>query len=329
MARQKCYLVESILKRLPIPEIYIQQVTSAEGTTNYKIVDGQQRIRTVLQFIGSEQDVEEQAFNKFALDKLQPNSDWYNRTFADLSVEEKKRFYGYKFVVRYLNTDDDEQVRDMFRRLNKFLTPLNAQELRNATYTGPFVSFVLKLADDEYWAENRIVTPAQIRRMGDVEFISELTIGVLHGSQGGSAAIVDEYYEQYEDFEDEFPDQRKAEKGFEETLNVIQELFPDIKGTRWGNKTDFYSLFVVIAAFLKSQKIQHQRLSGLRKMLDKFASEVGSRLADEHAQVSQDAIEYVHAVEKGANDKKRRGDRHIVLTRLLERTLKSARVTRR
>jgi hypothetical protein len=302
---------------LPIPEIYMQQVTTADGITNYKIVDGQQRIRTVLQFIGSEQDADEQEFNKFALDKLETNSRWYSRTFADLPVDEKKAFYGYKFVVRNLNTDKDEEIRDMFRRLNKFLTPLNAQELRNATYMGPFVSFVLKLADNEYWAENRIVTPAQIRRMGDIEFISELVIGVLHGPQGGSSKIVDEYYGQYEDYDDEFPNQRKAERTFKETLGVIQELLPDIKDTRWGNKTDFYSLFVAVAGFLKSNKISSRKYSDLRKALDRFASEVDSRLADEHVRVRSVAIDYVHAVEKGANDKKRRGDRHLVLTNLL------------
>jgi hypothetical protein len=207
VARQKCYLIESILRGLPVPEIYIQQTTTPEGQTTYAVVDGQQRVRTVLQFVGSEQDPEEADYNKFTLDKLDPSSDWANADFAGLTVDQKRTFYGYKFVVRYLNTDSDDEVRDMFRRLNKFLTPLKPQELRNATYSGPFVALVLQLADNEYWAENRIVTPAAIRRMNDVEYVSELMIGVLHGPQGGSAAIVDSYYQQYEDYEDLFPDQ--------------------------------------------------------------------------------------------------------------------------
>ena len=58
--RQKCRLIETILMNLPIPEIFIQQSTSAEGETTYAIVDGQQRIRTVLQFIGADRDPDEQ-----------------------------------------------------------------------------------------------------------------------------------------------------------------------------------------------------------------------------------------------------------------------------
>src|SRR5207245_1440160 len=103
----------------------------------------------------------------------------------------------------------DDEVRDMFRRLNKYLTPLKPQELRNATYSGPFAVLVQKLADDKYWAEKGIVSPALIRRQNDVEFVSELMIGVLHGPQGGGAAVIDQYYSQYEDFEDEFPGQKR------------------------------------------------------------------------------------------------------------------------
>jgi hypothetical protein len=139
-----------------------------------------------------ETDEGEVHFNRFILDKLDNQSQWKNLTFLDLTDNQKSAFYAYRFMIRYLHTEDDAAVKDVFRRLNKYLTPLNAQELRNATYMGPFVRLVETLADNEYWAENRIVRPASIRRMGDLEFVSELLIGVLHGPQGGSASIVDE-----------------------------------------------------------------------------------------------------------------------------------------
>jgi hypothetical protein len=321
-ARQKSYLVESILLNLPVPEIYIQQTTSPEGQTEYAIVDGQQRIRTVLQFIGSEVDPEAQEFNKFILDKLEDNSRWKNLSFAELEDEEKKTFYGYAFAVRYLNTEDDNEVRDMFRRLNRFLTPLKPQELRNATYMGPFIHLAEKLADSEYWAENRIVTPASIRRMGDVEFISELLIGVLHGPQGGSERVIDEYYKQYEDYEEEFPDQRRAQRLFDETLGAIQQILPEIKESRWGNKTDFYTLFVALASLFKTHELPKANLAKLQHALVKFEREVDRRLANDDANVSKNAAEYVRAVEKGANDKKRRADRQEALLGVIREVFK-------
>lgn len=321
-ARQKCSLIESILLNLPVPEIYIQQTTSPGGDTNYAIVDGQQRVRTVLQFIGSENDPGEQEHNKFVLDKLGTDSKWRNLSFAGLSDDEKKAFYGYRFVVRYLSTDSDDEVRDMFRRLNQFLLPLKPQELRNATYQGPFIKLSESLADNEYWAENRVVKPASIRRMGDVEFVSELLIGALHGPQGGSATVIDEYYKQYEDYEDEFPDQKRIQRLFDESLKTIQLILPDIKTTRWGNRADFYTLFVSLTSLLTTHALPDSKVQQLRKELKDFEIEINTRLADEEAKVSKDAIAYVRAVEKGVNDKRRRADRQTALISVIKEYFK-------
>jgi Protein of unknown function DUF262 len=318
-ARQKCSLVESILLKLPVPEIYVQQSTTPDGITTYAIVDGQQRVRTVLQFVGSESDPDQAEYNKFVLDKLPPLSPLANKSFADLSDDEKKAFYGYKFAVRYLNTAIDSELRDMFERLNRFLTPLKPQELRNARFTGPFVRFTLKLADLEYWAENRIVTATMIRRMGDVEFVSELVIGTLHGPQGGSAADIDSYYVQFEDYDDEFPGQTEAQKLFDGSLTTVRTLLPEINQTRWSNKTDFYSLFIAVASILRNrQTLRSSKVPAARKALLKLAEEVYERLADDHAKVPREATAYARAVEKGANDKARRAQRHTVVTGLLE-----------
>lgn len=317
VARQKCFLVESLLLEMPVPEIYIHQVNAEDGTTRYAVVDGQQRIRAVLQFIGSETDPQEEEYNRFILDKLDPESVFYNLMFADLNADQKKSFYGYRFTVRYLDTENEDEVRDMFRRLNRFLTPLNAQELRNSTYQGPFVQLATELADEEYWAENRIVTAMSIRRMGDVQFVSELLIGIMHGPQGGSSRIIDEYYQQYEDYEGDFPEQRRMARLYDLTLRAIQELLPDIKETRWGNKTDFYSLFVAIATLMRGSDYRPERRDEVRQVLDDFEQAVEECFDSAGAHKSPDVVNYVRAVQRGANEKARRAARHLALLNIL------------
>ena len=103
--------------------------------------------------------------------------------------------------------------------------------------------------------------------MGDVEFISELLIGVLHGPQGGSERVVDEYYKQYEDYEEEFPDQRRAQRLFDETLAAVQKILPNIKESRWGNKTDFYTLFVALASLFKTHELPKANVGKLQQAL--------------------------------------------------------------
>ena len=206
----------------------------------------------------------------------------------------------------------------MFERLNRYLTPAKPQELRNARYVGPFKSQALRLADKTYWAEKTIVSAASIRRMGDVEFVSELLIGVLHGPQSGSASTINEYYRQYEDYEDDYPGQKQAESTFDTSLGLIQEIFPDVSDCRWGNKTDFYTLFIAISSLLPSyDPPKGTAVRILRTELLRFGTEVDRRLKDETISVARDVIDYVRAVEKGANEKTRRAERHRVVEKLL------------
>ena len=310
-SRQKSNLVESVLLGLPVPEIYIHSTTSAEGATHYAVVDGQQRIRSVLQFVGIDKEEGEKEFNGFSLEGLEEGSQWRNTTFADLPPKKREKFYGYKLSVRLLTEATETDVRDMFRRLNKFVTKLSDQELRNAIYSGPFIQLSSALADDDYWAENGIVSPAIIRRMKDIEFISELLIGLMDGPQGGSGQVIDDYYRQMEAYEDEFPDQKQVKRLYDRTLVATQSVFPEIKKTRWHNRTDFYSLFVAMASVLRDGFSYDT--DKLRGVLADFAEQVNKRMSDEDAKVSNDAAEYTAAVKRGSSDKSRRAVRHKAL----------------
>lgn len=316
-ARQKAALVESVLLGLPIPEIYVQHSLDEEGEATYAVVDGQQRIRALLQFMGAELDEDEAENNNFALDKLPATSEWHGDTFDDLHDVDQRNYRLYRLSVRQLETENEADVRDMFRRLNQFLTPLNAQELRNAIYTGPFIRLVETLAEDEYYAENRIVSAASIRRMLDLQLVSELLIGVLHGPQGGSARVVDDYYAQYEDYEDEFPNQRPARRRYEATLTLIKEQLQDIRATRWSNAQDFYSLFVAIAQLLRRHSFEDPNDEFAETITD-FGERVDAKQANPNRRVAAGVTDYLAAIQRGANEKSRRAERHKILTELLE-----------
>lgn len=323
VGKQKCSLVESVLMGLPVPEVYIQHVVEqkdGEDKSKYYVVDGQQRIRTLLQFIGADRTPAEAEWNKFILDKLDPASPFKNAEYKELDDADRNAFLKYRLAVRQLETDDDGVVRDMFRRLNKYLTKLNDQELRNATFTGPFMVLSNKLADDKFWAENSLVTPGLIRRMKDVEFVSELLIGLMHGPQGGSAKIIDDYYAQYEDYEQDFPGQKTLERRFSSTTKVIKELLATDEDSRFRhNRTDFYSLFVALGHVLRTGLLPKNQIAPLRKRLRTFEQNVDSSIADPSVASSEAVAEYARAVEKGANEKARRAERHRVLLSILSK----------
>src|SRR5437660_375572 len=114
--KQKCALVESILLDIPVPEVYVQVTQADDGSEEYGVVDGQQRLRTVLQFIGleREEDQIDEDGNSFALDALPALSVHKGKTFADVTGESRKRFFRYEICVRFLYTEDVKEVEDVF-----------------------------------------------------------------------------------------------------------------------------------------------------------------------------------------------------------------------
>ena len=305
--RQKSNLMESIILGLPVPEIYMQVVTDSEGKSEYIVVDGQQRIGSILDFVGVNYR------ETFELRGLDPRSSWLGYSFSTLTDDHKVDFYGHSMAVRYLQDATLEEIEDLFRRLNKYVTPLTPQELRNSTFKGPLLKLSESFADDSFWPENGLATPAAIRRMGDIEFVSDLIIGVLHGPQSGNAKTIDDYYSMYEDYEHEFPGQRGCRRRFTLTLELIRDVLPSIRSTRWSNKTDFYSLFVATSHLLRGYMLPGDGIEGVRNALDEFSDSIVKFQQNENIPTMEEVKNYVDAVRRGSSDRHRRGVRHQAL----------------
>lgn len=229
--KQQAYLVDTILRGYPIPEIYMQEKIKDDGSTEYLIVDGKQRITAILQFLDG----------YFGLNS-DDSPEWANSKFSDLEPQLKRFFYEYNFVVRLLPEMTDSELRSIFQRLNRNVASLNKQELRQATYWGEFITTMNLISDYELWSKINIFSANDIRRLLDVEYISELTIAMLSGLQNKKDKI-DDYYKIYEE---NFPEKERIMYSFNYLLERILDILPDINETRWNKKTDFYTLFLVM-----------------------------------------------------------------------------------
>lgn len=257
--KQKSFLIDTILSGLPIPEVYMQDTVNEGGEANYIVVDGQQRLRAVLEFMEG----------RFALDPKDSPS-WGDMEFDDLSPKDKKQIYRYDFVVRQLPDLDDSQIRKIFQRLNRNVVALNKQELRQATYWGPFINLMNSISDWDEWGWLGVFSANDIRRMLDVEFISELAVAVLNGHQNKKAKL-DQYYEIYEQ---SFEDGPKLQKVFRRVLGEIEEVLPEISKHRWSKKTDFYTLFLVLAKHHDKLPMTADKRATAAELLVKFGAHV-------------------------------------------------------
>lgn len=257
--RQKGFLIDTILNGYPIPEVYMQDIISERGEKQYVVVDGQQRITACLDFI----------YGIFAIDPKDSPS-FGELSFDDLTPDQKKQIYGYQFVIRVLPEVSDFEIREIFQRLNRNNVALNPQELRQATYWGPFIETMNNLADREIWQKLDIFTSNDIKRMLDVEFISELSIAILHGVQNKKLTL-DKYYQLYEK---EFQEKERISETFDYVLREIVSMLPNIGDTRWAKKTDFYTLFVLLSKYKTSLPLSLEKRKLSREILTYFGEEV-------------------------------------------------------
>lgn len=293
--KQQAYLIDTILRGFPVPELYMQEFTTPEGQDRYVVVDGQQRLRACLGFLDGQ----------VSLDPVD-SPDFADMSFDDLSPEHKKQVFNYTFVVRVLPDMEESVLREMFQRLNRNVVALNQQELRHATYWGEFITSVERLAADEGWASVGLFTPNDVRRMLDVEFISELVVAFLHGLQNKKDKLED----WYQAYEGEFPQKDATEEVFHKTLGELLAIMPDVNTTRFRKKSDFYSLFLVLARHASLMPFSREGRGELRGIFTTFAGAVDKYLANPDESDEPDSVkQYARAVERAASDLASRQER--------------------
>jgi hypothetical protein len=224
----KAYLIDTIIANKPIPQIFMQRHTSAQtGRPAYRVIDGQQRLRAVFEFLD-----DRYALTKTSGKKLE------KRKFSALPERLRDQILNYDFVVEELSGYTDRDIKDLFVRMNKYVVRLSPQELRHAREEGAFYDFVERIGAWDIWRERKIFTPTQLARMRAVEFAAELTILLIEGPQDKKEAI-DLYYGEYQK---SFKDGAAVERKLKIYLDWIESALPDLERSRFRKPVDLYSL---------------------------------------------------------------------------------------
>jgi hypothetical protein len=231
----RSFFIDTLLREMPVPPIYIRQTQAPERDRVLReVVDGQQRVSAVLDFLDG----------KYRLSRTLKAS-WAGKTFEKLSQNERDRITSYGFSAEVFHGVSDLEVLEVFSRLNTYSVALNAQELRNGRYFGLFKQTAYSLAYEhlEFWRRHRIFTEQNIARMQEVEFVSEVLIAMLAGMQDKKKSI-ESFYEQYDE---EFKQQNIIEKRFREQVDDVNEVVGDkLAETAFRRPLLLYSTLCVI-----------------------------------------------------------------------------------
>lgn len=113
---QRDAVIESIKKNFPLNVMY--WMIREDG--NYEVLDGQQRTISIGQYVNGD----------FSLN---------DRFFHNLTKEEQDRILDYQLMIYFCEGTDKERI-DWFTVINTYGEKVNEQEIRNAVYTGPWLS---------------------------------------------------------------------------------------------------------------------------------------------------------------------------------------------
>jgi uncharacterized protein DUF262 len=139
---KQSYFIESLILRVPIPPVFFYEV---EG--RLEIVDGSQRIRTLVSFVR----------DKFSLKGLEKLDILNGFEFSKLPVAVQRRLNNTPIRSYVLDQGTDESTRvDLFRRLNTSGKMLQDAEIRKGAFRGPFLDLVIQCAESNLFLS---VTP--------------------------------------------------------------------------------------------------------------------------------------------------------------------------
>lgn len=244
--------IDTIIQGLPFPEIYIAQtgIDIEKIMSREVIVDGQQRLSTIVQYIDEPENSKE-------FGKLIPK-------YKDLEQETRNEILNYSVVFRDLGDIESEMIREVFRRINLTKFGLEQIEIQNAVYNGEFISCaksILNAIDKEHIP---IFSESELSRMADLHFILLLQ----------STVIADGYFSRDTEIEnfiiahnDEFPESNSIQERFIKLFELIKNLeLPD--DSIWYRKSNFFTLFIELL------KIKIKRPDILKKNLLEFENEV-------------------------------------------------------
>lgn len=229
----KAFLADTIIRGKPFPKIILMQEFK-NGKTIRVVVDGQQRLRAIFDFINDGIKIS-RAHNK----------EHAGKTFSQLPEEVREDFLQYEVGCDVLNSAPLNDLLDIFARINRYTVKLNSQEMRNATYSGFFKSAAYELGYKylDYWLNAKVLSKATVNRMSEAELASDILGCFLVQMQSSKA--VESTYKKFEDEEGDLP---LASARFEKAVDACAAVYgeDELIPTAWSSKHMYFTLVTTI-----------------------------------------------------------------------------------
>ena len=303
--------IDTVLMDYPFPEIFVASDTVDRARISGRewLVDGQQRITTLIDYFDGSKDI--------LCKKVRP--------YSSLSEDEQARFLDYEVAVRDLGSVNERTIRDIFKRINSTDYALKSMEILNAMFSGAFNKYCEGLSRHPFFANHKVFPPASKKRMYDVTFCVILVTTMLAGYYRRDEKNA-EYLEKYND---EFPQQDKVQLDLDIVFSFIDDCGFDEKSRAW-KQTDLFTLLIELHSELVVKKVSlAPRAVGaaLRDFFDRVDRLYSDKKLPDQVKIpagQKQVFRYLKAATKATNDKYARIERAEVIGDVIKSTRLSA-----
>lgn len=241
---------------------------NADG--GYEVLDGQQRIISIAQFVAEQRFACGGLFN-YAKDEL--------KTFGSLAAAEQKALMNYQLLV-YVCEGEDREREEWFKTINIKGKELSDQERRNAIYYGSWLDDAKERFSwnncPGYRKGNRYIGKSvKVNRQGYLQKAIEwAALGDGRGDHGGEAALTDYMARHRND-----KDAAALWDDFCRVIDWAETVFPDyqpaMQGADWG-------------------RLHHEHKDGKHEAnAAKYQRRIGKLMADEDVSNKAGIYEYI------------------------------------
>jgi len=296
----KSFFIDTILKGKPIPKLFIRQNIDPRTKKSIReVVDGQQRLGTILDYIK----------DGFSVSKVH-NKDYGRLLFSQLPISVQTEFLKYEIAADLLINLPDSEILEIFARLNTYTAVLKPQEKLNAKYFGDFkqTTYELGFKFVDFYTENQILTYAQVSRMEEAQLTSELLIAILEGIQ--SRKVIETFYKKYDK---KVPKKDQIISRFSNIIDIIGSIYhTSLANSNFSRIQMFYSLFLVLYDLFyglpesKYSQVSYKesKLVKIKNILEEIA------VLWELEEIPSDSKKFFEATNRGTTDIKARMIRH-------------------
>ncbi|MAM61434.1 DUF262 domain-containing protein [Maritimibacter sp. UBA3975] len=171
--KKKSKLIESFIMNIPVPPIFLYEKTLGK----FEVMDGQQRLNAISEFWAG----------SFELEGLKIWAALNGRTYAQLPPLVRRGLERAKISAITLMSDtsggEDNSIElraQVFERLNTGGEQLNAQELRNSLYSGPFNDMIITLSKEKSFTDSWGIPDHEENTLADGSVAEALKKNVLY-----------------------------------------------------------------------------------------------------------------------------------------------------